>query len=36
MFIGKLEPTEYSDKLHWMNAGTTIQAVDSNPPNDEL
>jgi hypothetical protein len=36
MFIGKLEPTEYSDKLHWMNAGTAIQAADSNPANDEF
>ena len=36
MFIGKLEPTEYSDKLHWMTAGTAIQAADSDLANDEL
>jgi hypothetical protein len=36
MSIGKLEPTEYSDKLHWMTAGTAIQAADSDPANNEL
>jgi hypothetical protein len=36
MFIGKLEPTAYPDKLHWMTAGTAIQGADSDPSNDEL